>query len=445
MNTGLKATFYGDDVTGASDNAAQFYRHGLRTILFIGTPSASSCALALQDHPDIIGIAGVARALPTDEMEAELLPALSLLHGLGAPLLQYKCCSTLDSSPQIGSLGEACRLLRCVRPGAFLSVLAAMPEFGRYTVFGQHFARFGEEIFMLDRHPSMLHHPVTPSYEADIRQLFTSQGEPITRLVNVQALEHLPLPMLVADLEKTDAAVFDTLTELHLQQAAGTIWTLAQRRHMAAVAAQGLAHGLGLYLRATGMIKRPPPTNRLAEIDRLLVLSGSRSPRSAAQIDWAAQAGFATMQVSEAVMRAGSAGVEALRDGIEHLRKGRSLVIYSAHGMDETSLAPSHATAGALSTRLGALYAAFARMAAKEAGVRRIVLAGGDSASFTMRALGSTAIEIQASHFRQNAHIGRIRSTDPLLDGMEILLKGGQVGDDNLYGVIRDGFDDATI
>jgi hypothetical protein len=37
-----------------------------------------------------------------------------------------------------------------------------MPQFARYTVFGQHFARFGPDVFRLDRHPSMVRHPTTP-------------------------------------------------------------------------------------------------------------------------------------------------------------------------------------------------------------------------------------------------------------------------------------------
>jgi hypothetical protein len=50
------------------------------------------------------------------------------------------------------------------------------------------------------------------------------------------------------------------------------------------------------------------------------------------------------------------------------------------------------------------------------------------------------AMTMQASHFQQNAHVGRLRSPDPAVDGVEVLLKGGQVGTAALYGIVRDGF-----
>jgi uncharacterized protein YgbK (DUF1537 family) len=184
----MRAVFYGDDVTGASDNAAQFWHHGLRTVLFFGVPDAATLAHAHPAALDLVGIAGVARSLPTAAMAAEVAPALALLERLGAPVMQSKCCSTLDSSPMVGSLGEAARLLGEQRGGSFMPVLAAMPKFARYTVFGQHFAGFGPDVFRLDRHPSMVRHPTTPAYEADIRALLASQGCTIEHLVDVRAL-----------------------------------------------------------------------------------------------------------------------------------------------------------------------------------------------------------------------------------------------------------------
>jgi 3-oxoisoapionate kinase len=447
MTAAIKIGFYGDDATGASDNAAQFQRHGLHTMLFFGVPDAETLALALRNAPDVVGIAGIARSLPTARMAAEVLPALELLHRLQPKVMQYKCCSTLDSTPEIGSLGEAARLLLRLRPAAFLGVFAAMPEFGRYTVFGQHFARYGPEVFRLDRHPSMIRHPVTPAYEADIQRLFASQGMAIERLVDVRTLESGPSSAIAETLLNAPAAVLDSLTETQLEAAAATLWAIAQSRPVVAVAAQGLAHGLGIHLRRTGAIPRPLPAPRLAPADRLLVLSGSASPRSAKQIAWAAAAGFVALRVSSAAIRAGATGVEMLRPALDLLQAGRSVILYSTLGPDDPALHEVAEWQGSegldgtsVADRLGGLYAAFARTALAEAGVRRLVLAGGDSSSLTMRHLGASAVEMEVSHFAQNAHIGRLRATDPLLNGVQVLLKGGQVGEEDLYGVMRDGF-----
>ena len=443
----MHAAFYGDDVTGASDNAAQFWRHGLRTLLFFGVPDAASLAHADPGALDVVGIAGVARSLPTAAMAAEVAPALAVLKGLGAPVLQYKCCSTLDSSPSIGSLGEAVRLLRECRPGCFTPVLAAMPEFARYTVFGQHFAEFGPEVFRLDRHPSMMRHPVTPAYEADIRRLLAGQGCAIDTLVDVRSLA-AGSGSVAGSLEGADGSVFDSLDEAHLSAACGAIWRVAKRRGVTAMAAQGLAHGLGLYLRETNQLDRPVPVQRLLPTERLLVLSGSCSPRSASQIAWAERAGFVSIRLPAAAMLQGpDAAGDVRQQMLAALGSGRSVICYTALGPDDPAvmevgaLLPGAGLDGAgLADRVGALYASLARLAIAEAGIGRLILAGGDSSSFTMRHLGAAAIEMEASHFAQNAHVGRLRATDPLLDGVQVLLKGGQVGTDDLYCVMRDGF-----
>ena len=55
----------------------------------------------------------------------------------------------------------------------FVPLLVAAPALGRYTIFGNHFARYGigseGEIHRLDRHPSISKHPITPMTEADLR------------------------------------------------------------------------------------------------------------------------------------------------------------------------------------------------------------------------------------------------------------------------------------
>jgi uncharacterized protein YgbK (DUF1537 family) len=135
------------------------------------------------------------------------------------------------------------------------------------------------------------------------------------------------------------------------------------------------------------------------------------------------------------------------RNMLATLREGRSLVVYSASGPDDPNIARLREVVGGkavgaawLADRIGAVFARLARTAIEQAGIRRLVVAGGDSSSFAMGHLGAQALEIQASHFGQNAHVGRLRSTDRAINGIEVLLKGGQVGAVDLYGVMRDGF-----
>src|SRR4051812_659940 len=99
----LRVAFYGDDFTGSVDVLLQLSRAGWRSRLLLGLPDADRLARAAEDV-DAVGIAGVARSLPTDRIEAEVRPALEALAALRPQVVQYKACSTADSSPDVGSL-----------------------------------------------------------------------------------------------------------------------------------------------------------------------------------------------------------------------------------------------------------------------------------------------------------------------------------------------------
>jgi len=446
----VKVTFYGDDFTGASDNSAQYHRHGLKSLLFFSDPGEAALHDAAALH-DVIGVAGTARSLATEKMVNELLPILKSLKQLGAPIMQYKCCSTFDSSRAVGSLGEAIRLMRSCWPDSFVPVIAATPEFGRYTMFGHHFARFGSEVYRLDRHPTMARHPVTPMSESDLSRILAGQGFVPDRLVDLRELDkHVDSPdELARTLGDKHSAVFDGFTAKQVATVAASIWHLAQTRPVTAIAAQGFAYGLGLFFREAGLLDTPLPVHRLAGVDRLLVLSGSCSPQSAAQINWARQAGFREVQLDAQVLLdpAHPGIVEIENSMITNLQMGRSVIVYTASGPDDPNIdamqeliAASASSPAYLADRIGAIFARLARRAIELAGIQRLVVAGGDSSSFAMRHIGADALEMQASHFEQNAHVGRLRASDKAINGTEVLLKGGQVGTPDLYGLMLNGF-----
>jgi uncharacterized protein YgbK (DUF1537 family) len=446
----IRLAFYGDDFTGASDNAAQYARHGLRTLLFFSNPTPEVLKKAAQSY-DVIGIAGTARSLPPEQIADELLPVLDNFQQLGVNFIQYKCCSTFDSSPSIGSLGEAIQLMRRVWPQSFVPVFSATPEFGRYTLFGHHYARAGNQVYRLDRHPVMSRHPVTPMHESDLAKILADQGFKSTRLIDLRLLdEHEKNPNALSTLiANEDSAVFDGYTQQQVVTGAASLWQLARSRTICAMAAQGLAHALGTHLREQNQIAVPQPTHTLTPVDRLLVLSGSCSALSAAQIDWAIAAGFQEIRITpEQLIGTDKHTLKSLEDQmLDALSAGKSMVIYTAKGPDDNHLAaaldklPANVSAPAfIANRIGLLYSRLAHTALARAGLTRLVVAGGDSSSFTMRQLGARALEIKASHFKQNAHVCTLISDDPLINGKEVLLKGGQVGADDLYGCMLEGF-----
>ena len=445
-----KVLFYGDDFTGASDNAAQYARHGLKTVLFFSDPGADELTQAAQVY-DVVGVAGTARSLDPDGMRAELTPVLEKFRQLKVPLVQYKCCSTFDSSPDTGSLGHAMQLMQACWPDSLIPVLAATPEFGRYTMFGHHYARAGTAVYRLDRHPVMSRHPVTPMNESDLSSVLTKQGFTPSHTVDLRLLDHFEASpdALAAELITHDSVVFDGYTLKQVITAAASLWHVAQERQVCAMAAQGFAHGLGAWLRQSGRLQSSQPTHKLDAVDRLLVLSGSCSSLSAEQIAWAREDGFLTMRADLSLLTGEDPGaLNALENRmLDALKSGTSVIVFTAEGPDDAmvSAASTQAmSASAMAQRIGHVFARLARVAFAQAGLQRLVVAGGDSSSFTMRDIRASALEIKASHFGQNAHVCTLVSDVPLIHDKEVLLKGGQVGQANLYGLMLAGFSNSS-
>ena len=70
-------------------------------------------------------------------------------------------------------------------------------------------------------------------------------------------------------------------------------------------------------------------------------------------------------------------------------------------------------------------------------GIRRAVISGGDTSGHAMRQLGLTALTALAPTI-PGAALCRAHGDGPH-DGLEIALKGGQMGSTDYFGWIRDG------
>ncbi|GAB3763396.1 uncharacterized protein YgbK (DUF1537 family) [Microlunatus parietis] len=236
--------FYGDDFTGSIDALLQYRRAGLDGVLLTGPDDLAS---GLADHA-VVGIAGISRSLPADDLATEVAPALVRLRDLDPRVVQYKACSTADSSPETGSVGRVLELARQVFPPAPVPMIFAQPDFGRYTVFGQHFASDGRRVHRLDRHPIMAHHPVTPIAEADLARLIGRQTW--LSVGSVPWTEYADPDRLATLINSgADAAVIcDALTDDHLELVArAALADPARPRFM--IGSGGLSLGVGRALR----------------------------------------------------------------------------------------------------------------------------------------------------------------------------------------------------
>jgi uncharacterized protein YgbK (DUF1537 family) len=428
--------FYGDDFTGSSENLAQFHRSGLRSKLYLRLPTVKELLHDAKDF-QVLGIAGTARALDTRDMEAELAPAFELLGRLDCPFLQYKICSTFDSSETVGSLGRALELAPKYFGRRGTAVLPATPDFGRYTAFGQHFARYGADIERLDRHPSMSTHPRTPMTEADLRLHLARQSK--------MEFENIMLPALRNEEEcrkrVKDAfndgrgVIFDGAENADLRKTCKILWEISRNQSVFALAAQGLAQNLGAHLAENGIVPNLQDVQTVIHpVSRLLVLSGSCALQNGRQIDAAEAAGWKLVPLDPGALvdeRHCAEAVQRIAPVIaDALQRGQPAIVYTARGREGRLESGDQVPASVL----GAVYSGLAKTLRAQVELSRVVFAGGDSSSYAVRVSGASALEISVFDKEQNSHVCRLSAPgDPSLDGLEVMLKGGQIGSDDYF------------
>lgn len=445
----LLLAFYGDDFTGSTDAMEALAVSGLRTVLFLEPPEPAFVAARF---PDLrcIGVAGTSRAMSPAEMDEQLDPVLRELWALKAPLTHYKVCSTFDSAPEVGSIGHVADMVcRILNPEATISVAAGAPPLRRYTVFGNHFAAAGAEVFRLDRHPTMSRHPVTPMHEADLRIHLSHQTRASIALMSLPELDGPEADVDARHAQKLagrpDLLLYDVADHRSLSTVGRLIWQQAQHAQHFAIGSSGVEYALAAHWRASGVIAAVRATfPPVVPVKQLIVVSGSASPMTATQIQWASEHGFDCLRApTEALCRPQTTDAhvkDVFEQALASLSTGRSVVIYTAAGPDDPSIQATRETltAGSANTArmLGSALGRIARDLLARTGLRRVVVAGGDTSSYATQELGLYGLEMLAE-LTPGAPLCRGYSEDPELDGLEIALKGGQMGKADYFGAAR--------
>ncbi|WP_391572957.1 four-carbon acid sugar kinase family protein [Cohnella sp.] len=446
--------YYGDDFTGSTDVLEALFRSGMKPVLFLEPPTGEQLEGRFA-QADAFGVAGVGRSMTPDEMERELRPIFETLKGAGAAIVHYKICSTFDSSPDTGSIGKAAEIGREVFGGRYIPLLVGVPYLGRYTLFGHHFAAAGENVFRLDRHPTMSRHPVTPMDEADLRLHLSKQTTLRTSLMDITALDGAIEAVrsrmeALLHAETPDIVLFDAFDEQRLQTAGKLMLEEAERAGpLFVVGSSGVEYALGACLKETGSAAGASAETAVSPVDRLLVVSGSCSPVTERQIAEALDAGFAGIRVPvHELIRpelADEARRRLLAEAEEQLRSGRSVVLYSASGPSDPSIAELRLALEAQGLRaedssrvLGSELGALTRTIVAQTGLSRVLIAGGDTSGYVARQLGIYALEC-VSALAPGAPLCRAFSNDTTLDGLELVLKGGQVGGERFFERVLQG------
>lgn len=440
----LLLTFYGDDFTGSTDALEQLTSAGILAMLFIEPPTP----VQLKRFPNLqaVGVAGMTRSMTPNEMERELRPALKKLKALGARHVHYKVCSTFDSSPTIGSIGRVIDVAAKIFRAPFVPLLVAAPALGRYTIFGDHFARYGigsdGEIHRLDRHPSISKHPITPMDEADLRLHLAKQTKKKIALFDIfkVALPEKELRTALKKIldDKPGVVLFDALYAEQLPRIGGLIDKFANaKRPLFSVGSSGIEMALGAHWAKQRLARTLAPPVPSAK--QILVGSGSCSPVTQKQIAWALKNGFAEIALNASALASEESKREirrATEAAAKFLRTGRSVMVHTTRRGSDKRIAAKlkGSTAKIFGTALGKVL----RGALEQAKVKRLCIAGGDTSSYAARALGIEALEMIAP-LTPGAPLCRAFAPGSPADSLEVVFKGGQVGGENYFGIVKNG------
>lgn len=448
----LLISFYGDDFTGSVDVLETLTVQGVKSALFLEAPTEEILEGRFEGI-EAIGVAGISRSLAVDEMEAELRPKFKALKQLGAPIVHYKTCSTFDSSPKVGNIGRAIEIGMDVLGANVAPLALGTPHLKRFVVFGNLFASIGEETYRIDRHPMMSRHPITPMDEADIGRHLAKQTDIPVELIDSLKLRGAEEALcdrfetLMTE-EGRRIIVLDTIVDSELPTVGKLLSDAAKYSDQAfVVGSSGVEYSLAAYWQEKGGIEKLQQCPALEEVNNLFVMSGSASPATREQIEYAEKVGFRSVRVDTVGLmnpEFSDAITKATEDEIiDALRSGESVVAYAARGPDDPSIAATRKAAeefgsGSAAHRLSRIQGLMMKRIMLESGIRRACVAGGDTSGFACKELAIFALQV-AAIIAPGTPICSVMSESSDFDGLELALKSGQLGGEKYFEFVRLG------
>lgn len=366
-----------DDFTGALDVANNLVRSGLGVVQLNGVPTDA----AVPDDIDAIVVALKTRTAPVEKAVDDSLASLAWLRGHGAERIYFKYCSTFDSTPA-GNIGPVIDALMDTLGVEFTIAAPAFPDTGRIVYNGTLFVgttRLDES--------SMRDHPLTPMTDANVVRLLRPQSAHEVGLVPFADIAEGPgrvrstLDALRAD--GVGIAVVDTVTNADLAIIAAAIADLRL-----VTGSSGLALALPPLWRDprpdTGAL--PPATGARA------IIAGSVSSATNEQVERFRGEKFAVDPLR--LINGDDVATEAINWAIPRLGDAPVLIHSTASPIDITA-AHDAADAVIVGTAVETALASIA-VALVDAGVRQLIVAGGETSGAVVTALGVRQLRIGA-------------------------------------------------
>ena len=394
-----------DDFTGAGDLASILTGQGMCTSLLTSTSDIQGA------RSDAGVVALKTRSIAPADAVSQSIEALRALRDAGCEQFYFKYCSTFDSthSGNIGPVAEA--LMREIGVTKAI-VCPAFPANGR-TVYQGHL--FVGDTLLAES--SMRDHPVTPMTDSDIRRWLGHQAS--------GAVRHVPHRIITAGIDAIkqaiDAApggliVCDAVTDDDLR-------AIGHAAEAMALVTGGSALALGLPDNFRAAAKLSASSSEFeAGRGPALLLAGSCSAATNAQVSRYKQDNPA-FAIDGAALLAGYPVLE-YADAFAREYQDKAPLIYSTITPDAVASGRTRAGFGAVSAAIENLMAKLA-LRARDRGVARLVVAGGETSGAVVEALRPGAMAVGPD----------VAPGVPLLSasGISFALKSGNFGDDEFF------------
>jgi len=408
----LKLGCIADDYTGASDLANTLTRAGLRTVQTIGVPAAE---LALPE------VDAVVVSLKSRSIEAELAVTRSRaaerwLRARGADHVLFKICSTFDSTDK-GNIGPVMDALRADSGDKIVLVTPAFPETGRTVYMGNLFVGS----VPLNESP-LKDHPLNPMHDSNLVRVLARQSRTKIGLVELATVTRgaEAVRTKLADLASrgVSAAIVDAVFDRDLE----TIGAVALD-HRVSVGASGIGLGLARALAGGGASKAIAGTAEKPVGGPAACLAGSCSQATLGQIASAEKVIPVLHLDPDQIVRGKDEARRALAWARERLGSGPVLIASSASPDEVASLQARHGREAAGH----AIEQAMAEIAEGlvQAGVRRLVVAGGETSGAVVDRLAIPGFLVGAEIA---AGVPVLRAVGAKTGDMLLALKSGNFG-----------------
>lgn len=410
-----------DDLTGATDIASFLVSNGLSTIQMNGIPDAP-----LEGAPRAVVIGLKTRACPANEAITQSLEALNWLRQQGCHQVYFKYCSTFDSTAS-GNIGPVTDALMAALDTPFTVFSPALPVNGRTVYQGYLFV--GDQLLA---ESGMRHHPVNPMTDSYLPRLVEQQSAGRCAVISShildQGVDATAQALARCREQGYRYAVLDALTEQHLLTQGALL-----REMPLVTGGSGLA--IGLARQWAGQQHANPTTAGYPVSGPAVVLSGSCSVMTNRQVAaYQALAPAQQLDVSRCLTPEDTAEhAGQLAAWVSRQRGPLAPMVFATTGPAELAAIQQQYGAAKASAAVESLFAALARLLARQ-GVRRFIVAGGETAGAVTQSLN-----INGFHIGPSISPG-VPWVTALSQPVSLALKSGNFGDESFFSRAQQEF-----